>query len=189
MKRYPVFLAVSVFVMLAALSENSGDRKTVAADVSGSRVTLTGTNAGELQAGYMKLLSGNIKLEENQVKGGSFTMDMNSITDVNAQDAKGSSQLKSPGYFDTKKYPTADFVITGISKLPVKSDGEIKATHRIEGNLTMKGITQKVSFDASVNVLKGKVALSSQPFAIDQKQFGLDGTSEDLKVQMEIISR
>jgi polyisoprenoid-binding protein YceI len=189
MKKFQIFLVVSCFVLLAALDENTGDPKTVSADVSGSRVMFTGKRAGEMQAGYMKLLSGSLKLEENQVKGGSFTMDMNSITDARAQDTKESSALKSPGFFDTKKYPTADFVITDITKLPVKNDGEIKATHRIEGNLTMKGITKKVSFDASVNVLKGKVALSSQPFSIDAGQFGFRDKPENLQVQMEIVTK
>ncbi len=165
-------------MLLSALSFSSGDKRTVAADVSGSRVNLTGIEPGEQHAGYIKLLSGDVKIEENQVKGGSFTLDMNSITGTGSSETKLASQLKSAEYFDAKNYPTAAFVITGISKLPVEKDGEIKATHRIEGNMTVKGVTRKISFDASVNVLKGKVALSSQPF-----------TMNDLKMQIELICK
>ncbi len=87
-------------------------------------------------------------MDNTEIKGGSFTVDLHSVSNQNSK---------------------ARFEIKKVTKLPVTrtEQGDIKFTHKIEGELTMKGQTKTISFDASVNMLNGKVAASSEEFSID----------------------
>jgi polyisoprenoid-binding protein YceI len=88
--------------------------------------------------------------------------------------------LKSADFFDVAKYPSAKFVITKVSRVAGTNAGALKATHRIEGNLTMKGITKKVSFDASINLLNGKLVASTPSFTIDRTLWGVNYQSKSI---------
>lgn len=120
----------------------------VTINLEDSKIQLTGVKPDGERSGFAKLTGGELVLDDTEIKGGSFTMYLNS---VNNKDAK------------------ARFEIKKVTKLPVTrtEQGEIKFTHKIEGELTMKGQTKTISFDASVNMLKGKVAASSEAFSID----------------------
>ncbi|GLB48332.1 YceI family protein [Neptunitalea lumnitzerae] len=52
------------------------------------------------------------------------------------------NHLKSADFFDVEKYPTLTFKSTGIKKAG-------KDTYKIEGDLTMHGVTKKVSLKAT----------------------------------------
>jgi polyisoprenoid-binding protein YceI len=151
-----------------------------------SRVNWIGKKPGGEHHGYVRLSGGEILLDNTEIRGGSFTFDMNSITDTDLTDesfrTKLIGHLKSADFFDVQKYPAAKFVITRVNKIPaVKSvTGEVKSTHTIEGNLTMKDITKKISFGASVNFLKGKLTATSLPFTIDRTQWGVNYQSKSI---------
>lgn len=68
----------------------------------------------------------------------SFTGDVDSVTTGNA-DRDG--HLLSPDFFDAAQFPKLTFESTSFTK---KNEGEYK----LEGNLTLHGITQPVTLDA-----------------------------------------
>lgn len=113
-----------------------------------SKIQCTGTKSNGAQSGSAKITGGELVLNDNELKGGSFTINLNSI---NTKDSRVRFEIKK------------------VTKLPVTRTelGDIKFTHHIEGELTIKGQTKTISFDASVNMLKGKVAASSEAFSID----------------------
>jgi polyisoprenoid-binding protein YceI len=65
-----------------------------------------------------------------------FSADVNSI---NTDDEKRDGHLKSPDFFDAEKYPKITFKATSMK--PTK----VKTTYTLEGDLTMKGVTKKVT--------------------------------------------
>lgn len=65
-------------------------------------------------------------------------------TSVTGLNERLDTQLRGPDFFDTQKFPTARFV--SISVEPTSP-----TTARITGNLTLKGITRPISFDATFN--------------------------------------
>lgn len=67
----------------------------------------------------------------------SFTIQVDSISTNNEQ---RDGHLKSPDFFDTASYPTIDFVSTAFNKI----DSE---NYKLEGNLTMHGVTNAVSLN------------------------------------------
>lgn len=81
--------------------------------------------------------------------------------------------LKSPDFFDVAKYPTASFKSTAI-----KADGK---GYTVSGELTLRGVTKKISFPASIEVSGGKIKAKTE-FAINRKDFGITytGKADDL---------
>jgi polyisoprenoid-binding protein YceI len=149
-----------------------------------SKIIWIGKKPTGEHTGYVKLLDGELKVNKNEVTGGSFIIDMNSITDVDLKD-EGSNKklvthLKSSDFFDVEKFPTSKFVITNVEIQKNTSSGPLKTTHRVEGDLTIKGITKKVSFDASINLLNGKFAASTPEFTINRTEWNVNYQSKSV---------
>ncbi len=188
---FKLLIRIAAFVLLILAGPSNARNlgkseyeKKVTADLSESKVNWTGKKPAGEHHGYVKLSGGEILLDKNEITGGSFTIDLNTIANTDQVDesfrGKLIGHLKSQDFFDVAKHPTAKFVITRIERIPNHQSGteSRKATHRIEGNLTMKGITKKISFDASINLLNGKLTASSVPFAIDRTQWGVNYQSK-----------
>jgi hypothetical protein len=151
-----VFLAstISLFTLISLSwtgvqpKENPFPEHKVNINLTDSKIQWTGTKPDGENSGFAKLTAGELLLDNTDITGGSFTVDLNSI-----------NNKESKARFEIKK----------VTKLPVTrtEQGDIKFTHKIEGELTLKGQTKTISFDASVNILNGKVAASSQEFRID----------------------
>jgi polyisoprenoid-binding protein YceI len=106
--------------------------------------------------GTVDLKSGNLEFDGEQLVGGNFTMDMTSITvlDLNGNyKAKLEGHLKSDDFFGVEKHPTAKFEITRVVSRGMPGD------YKVEGDLTVKGITKPIRFNAKVTEENGvKVA-------------------------------
>jgi polyisoprenoid-binding protein YceI len=72
----------------------------------------------------------------------------------------------------------------------------------VDGDLTIKGITKKVSFDASINLLNGKFAANTLPFTINRTEWGVNYQSksivaglkdqfiyDDITLEIELVSQ
>ncbi|MGL4781382.1 MAG: YceI family protein [Bacteroidales bacterium] len=105
-----------------------------------------GSKPGGEHTGIVRFSSGYIKLEEENVTGGSFAADMTSITDedLRMKDMKEmlENHLKSADFFDVNNYPTATFEIHTVKLLP---DDPVFVME-ITGALTIKDIPQTVTF-------------------------------------------
>jgi polyisoprenoid-binding protein YceI len=100
-----------------------------------------------------------------------FSADVNSI---NTEDAKRDGHLKSADFFDAEKFPTITFKSTGM-----KLDGKGKTSYFLEGDLTMHGITKKVTLNAigAAKTVKDPYGNIKNGFkvtgVISRKDFGL----------------
>lgn len=183
-----VILLSSVAIYAQEASKSKAGNK-LAVNIADSKVNWIGKKPTGEHTGFVKLASGDILAENNEIKGGSFVIDLKSIVDVDLKD-EGMNQklvghLKSADFFDVEKYPTARFVITKVTKIQGAAAGAAKSTHKIEGDLTMKNITKKVSFDASINTLNGKLTASSAPFTIDRTQWGVNYQSKSIFAELK----
>ncbi len=94
--------------------------------------------------GTVKLKSGKIDLEGENLKGGEFVMDM---TSINCEDLEGEwktkleNHLKDKDFFDTKNHPESTFVVK-----VAQSKG--KDAWEVTGDLTIKGTKAPVTFVA-----------------------------------------
>lgn len=120
--------------------------------------------------GTINVKSSNFKFEGDQLIGGTVVLDMTSIKNRDLQDAGDKSDLenhlKSTDFFNVAMFPTAKFEIL---KVETDKEGQFK----IEGNLTIKDITKKISFTATKIQKDGKNYLKSGIIKIDRTDFGV----------------
>jgi len=162
-----------------AMTATAGVGATYNADLAQSTIQWTGTKPVGQHVGVMSLNSGILNVDGGAITGGKFEINVNSLK-VTDKDTSGSTKLAghlmSPDFFETAKYPTATFEITGVkagvdsaaSKDLVMTD----ATHTISGNLTMKGATKGITFPAKVAVSDASVTADAN-FNIDRTEWGL----------------
>jgi hypothetical protein len=125
----------------------------------------------EKHVGYIFISKGDLWEENNQLVGGEVEIDMHSMEYADKKDKNTPIQhLKSEDYFDVKKNPTAAIVITKIEKL---SDSSFTIT----ANLTIKGVTNQLSFPATIKIENGILNANAQ-FSIDRTKWGITYRAE-----------
>lgn len=117
-------------------------------NLSKSVVEWTGKKIGGSHNGEVKIKSVSLDLKNGDIVGGKVIMDMTTITDTDLKD-EGYNQklvghLKSDDFFGVEKYPTATFEVTKSTKF-------VNGKASVTGNLTIKGKTEKVSFEVTKN--------------------------------------
>src|SRR5690606_2459443 len=89
-----------------AASAGSGDSYSI--DTTNSLVEWTGTKPVGQHNGTMKISKGEFSIAEGNLTAGSFTIDINSLTDLDMQGEYKNNlenHLKSPDFFDVAKFP------------------------------------------------------------------------------------
>ncbi|HLO61023.1 MAG TPA: YceI family protein [Bacteroidales bacterium] len=179
-----------VFLLLSGVG-TLYSQQAIHIDTADSRIKWTASKPTGEHRGYIKLSNGQLIVSNNKVTGGTFDINMKSIVDSDLSERQSNDKLindlKSPQFFDASKYPISHFVITGIESLNNKDVEHRKYTHRIEGDLTIRGITKKVSFDASINLLNGKFTASTPAFTINRTKWGINYQSKSSKTKDEYI--
>ena len=189
MKNLIMFAAVVSF--LAACNSNSEHAATTEAQAvvestgtaytidSTTTVTWTGSKPTGSHEGTFRVKEGTLMVTNNALTGGSFTIDINSLNNVDlASDPKSKGDLeghlKSADFFDVAKYPNATFAITAVEPFTADSSNKVAdATHVIKGNLTLKDSTKNISFPAKVTVNENTVTAFAD-FDVDRTQWGMN---------------
>ncbi|WP_010522125.1 YceI family protein [Aquimarina agarivorans] len=123
---------------------------------------LTGGHQGTINAS-----NGLIEIKGNELVGGNFIFDINTIacTDLPAgeNNDKLIGHLKGEDFFDVAKHPNAAFQITSVTPKDGKSV--------IAGNLTIKGVKKNIEFPATVTVNGNTANITSDEFEIDRTEW------------------
>jgi polyisoprenoid-binding protein YceI len=131
---------------------NVGSQKLVV-DTLASTVAWKGYKPGGSHRGTLGIKQGELSVENGELVSGTFTLDMNKILCEDLTDAKMNEQLvghlKNADFFDVAKYPEGKFTITTVEKL---NDGV--NTHRISGNLELKGVSKKERYEKAMEMIK-----------------------------------
>jgi len=150
---------------------------------------------GEEHIGYVYTSKGELMIEKGQLVEGTVEIDMNTI-EYKDKESKNTpvKHLKSPDYFDVEKFPISTFSIT---KVAYADRGNIKVT----GNLTIKGMTNPVTFPAKIEVNDGIVKANGK-LVIDRTKWGIryrsgkyydnlaDQTvSDEIEFHMKIVAK
>ncbi|GEP97501.1 YceI family protein [Chitinophaga cymbidii] len=125
--------------------------------------------------GTISVSEGTLEVENNALKGGAFTLDTRTITvtDITNPDMNKRllGHLKNDDFFAVDKHPSASFVIT--SAVP-KGNGNYDVT----GKLTIKSITNNITFPAHVVVANGK-ATAKATITVDRTKFDIKYRSKN----------
>lgn len=132
------------------------------------------TFSGDSHNGTLQVTEGTLNVEEDQLVGGSFTIDMTTINDQDLEDpeskAKLEGHLKSGDFFAVDSFPTAKFEITEIKAVDNDTTG---ATHHLSGNLTLRGITKNITVPAMVNMENNMIMVNTPEFVIDRSKWNV----------------
>jgi polyisoprenoid-binding protein YceI len=173
-------------------------------DTAQSNLRFTGHGVGKNHPGNFKISSGNVHVQNNQITGGDFVIDIKSL-DVEQKGEMFQKKLKphllSGDFFDAEKFGTAKFEITKIEPYkPDQKDSSIVdgANFNVSGNLTLKDVTKNITFPARIEL--AETTLSGEAnFDIDRRQwqmnYGNDKTlgdkfiSETVNIELDLQAK
>ena len=130
----------------AAVAVEATANNTVAVKAGESQVSWKGYKVTGQHEGTIALTEGSLSFADQVLTGGSFTVDMTSLvaTDLDGEmKGKLEGHLKSDDFFGTETHQTAQLVITQVGV-------DAAGGYQVTGDLTIKGITQPVSFPMTV---------------------------------------
>ncbi len=123
--------------------------------------------------GTIKFESGDVTVKDGKLQSGKFVANMSSLKNVDLKDepeqqAKLQNHLKSADFFEVESFPTASYEIT---KITPAEEGDYNTI--LDGNLTIKGITKPVQFNANVSVENGEASIYTEQKDILREDFGV----------------
>lgn len=170
MKSRKSFIAALIAIAFASLSfvaplNVNGSFKV---DTNSSNVKWTGRKVTGEHFGKIAIKSGALEVKDGKLTGGTFDIDMTSIT---CEDLEGEwnqklvGHLKSDDFFGVEKYPT--------STLKIKSAvHQGKDDYKIVADLTIKGITKEIKFPAKVDI-SDKEAKATAEITVDRSEYNV----------------
>ncbi len=123
-------------------------------------------------AGTFTDFNGNITVKGNSVEALKIDIKTASLAIVKEEglnpeaEGKLAGHLKSPDFFDVKKFPRASFESTSI-----KEEKKGDHTHTVTGNLEIRGIKKSVTFPATIGFDGGVTAAAD--FKVNRGDFGI----------------
>ena len=124
--------------------------------------------------GTMQFNGGELLVKGNAVVGGTVTVDMKTMKATDIKDAESHTKfvghMSADDFFGVEKFPASVFKIATVT--PIKGAAKDADNATIAGDMTIKGVTQRISFPAKVGVKDG-VAAASGKVTIDRTKFGL----------------
>jgi polyisoprenoid-binding protein YceI len=172
MKKASIFSVLLAAVAMIGMSftnpvEGEKERRTVS--VAESDIVWNGYKVTGSHTGNIKLKSGELEFDGDMLTGGSFVIDMTSITNTDLEgewNQKLVGHLKSDDFFGVEKHPTATFEIT-----QVVSRGK-PGEYKIVGDLTIKGIKKEIKFQADVEDM-GDKAKAVAEIVVDRSEYNV----------------
>lgn len=132
--------------------------------VAESNIDWTGRKVTGSHFGTIAVKDGTLSTDDGKLTGGHFIVDTTSIKILDIEDPATNAQfaghLASDDFFGISQYPEASFEITDVYN------------SHVEGNLTIKGITHPVGFDAKVNINDDTLTASGK-IVLDRTRYGI----------------
>ena len=172
-----------------------------AVDPSSSLLLWEGKKVTGKHNGSVKIKAGDVYVDNGKVTGGSFDIDFTTIDVLDLKDAEMNSKLvnhlKSDDFFSAGSHPVGKFVITSAEPMTDDKGNNMK----INGTLTIKGITKPVSFPSKVTVADGKLSATAD-FKIDRtlwdikfrsgkfyENLGDNLISDDFEIKLNLVAK
>lgn len=155
MKQFVIAFAITL--VSGGLFAQSGEGK-MNVNTSESSVRWVGKKVTGSHEGNISILEGNVQVNRGVIENALVTIDMTSITVTDEgmnDDMKGklTGHLNSADFFNVEEHDKAMFQLTSFA--PVK--GGDQSDYLITGTLTIKGISNSISFPAKVTFDKGEM--------------------------------
>jgi polyisoprenoid-binding protein YceI len=138
-------------------------------NVAKSTLNWVATKVTGKHNGTLKLANGSLESNGKMVTGGTFDIDMNSLVCLDLTDKETNGKfvghLRSDDFFSIEKHKTAHFEIQKV--VPTKGND-----YDVTGKLTIKGITNEVTFPATITTTPKGVKASAK-ITVDRTKFDI----------------
>ena len=171
-KLFTYILSISIITLFSFTSHVNK----VNANKNNSTVIWTGSKPTGSHTGNVTLNDGYLSFDHGNLVGGEFTIDMTSITCTDIESEKKNKylvdHLKDEDFFDVNQFPEAKLVVNRVKNLK-GSQFEMK------GNMTIKGITKPVTFNADIKINKNSYTAIAK-IVIDRTKWGVEYKSGNI---------
>jgi polyisoprenoid-binding protein YceI len=144
-------------------------------NVEKSRIEWTGRNLASAHSGSIKLRAGQIEMRNSRPVRGEFTLDMDSIENLDVADSKMRQilieHLKSDDFFDVRRFPTAEFRLSKITASPGGRRGI--PNYAVTGELTLKSVTNEIEFPVIIGLTPDGLIAIDAHFDIDRTRWNV----------------
>lgn len=191
------FIAATAIVAFAFTTPHAKEEKTYSINTKSTTATWLGTKVTGKHTGNINIAHGKITSDGKNITGGTIEFDMTSITCTDLSDKEWNDKLvghlKSDDFFSVAKHPTSKFEIT---KVILKSEHHYDVT----GKLTIKGITNEISFPAMIKfddktiVTIAKIIVNRTKFDIKYgsasffDKIGDKAISDDFELDVNVVA-
>ncbi|HEY7313061.1 MAG TPA: YceI family protein [Gemmataceae bacterium] len=148
-------------------------------DPQNTRIEFVGASERTSQAGSFQQFRGTFQVNGDDLQTARLTLDID-MDSTTTKIGLLTRHLKSKDFFDVPQYPRSTFVTTSI-----QPSATPEATHVINGNLTLHGVTRAISAPANITLANGVLTLSSR-FLIRQSEFGMTEALKKTKDEVPI---
>ncbi|HMR44608.1 MAG TPA: YceI family protein [Saprospiraceae bacterium] len=152
---FPILTVLSVFALSFTNPSNGGGTSgTVKVNTKTSKLAWKAYKVTGAHEGFIQIKDGSLQFADGVLTGGNFVIDMTTITCTDLEgewNQKLVGHIKSDDFFGVESHPTAKFVIT--KAIPYGTPG----SYKIVGDLTIKGKTNQIKFNANVKDSNGAV--------------------------------
>ncbi len=167
------FIAASAVAALAFTTPKKSNETIYKIDTKTTTAVWLGKKVTGQHTGGVNITSGKVITDGKNITSGTIEFDMNSITCTDLADKgyndKLIGHLKSDEFFGTAKNPTAKFEITKAAVTdPLKPGND----YNITGKLTIKGITNEITFPALIK-MDEKTMVVIAKIIVNRTKFGL----------------
>lgn len=133
---------------------------------------------GYVNSGSIAVSEGSIDVGTNSATG-AFTIDMDtlSVSDTPTKPGQESTlegHLKGERWFNVATYPEASFAITDVAP---RADSDTTFTYDVTGELTMKGVTDTLTFPATIYQTASGELYATADFEFDRTKWGITSGS------------
>jgi len=160
MKMKLLSLGLAAFMVAGAIKAQK-----VNADVEATTIKWTGKKVVGTHYGNIKLQEGMLHLNNGNITGGTFVIDMTSITNTDIENSDYNTKLvghlKSDDFFGVATYPTAKLEITEATSF-------INDTAEVKAKLIIKGQSKPIAF-----TVKKKDTKYITTLVIDRTNYGV----------------
>jgi polyisoprenoid-binding protein YceI len=148
---------------------------TYTVDTAESVVRWTGRNLFNHHSDTVRLSGGEIRVQQGQLAGARFTIDMASIACEDLPDpgmnAMLLAHLRTTDFFDTAHHPTAEFAAQIAEPIRACTDGT--SNYLLRGTFTLRGISHPLEFPVLIAAKDDARHLTGQGvLAIDRTAYG-----------------
>jgi polyisoprenoid-binding protein YceI len=168
------FIKFLLILLIAASFTARADAKTWAVDYTKSKLGFTGMQGGNAFEGSFKNFKTDIDFDPDHPELGTITATID-IASASTGDGEKDGMLPQSDWFDTSKFPQAQFASTQIRKTGTNS-------YEALGNLMIKGISKSIPLSFTLQQegdhwrAQGKTTLTRTDFHIGAGQWSSDET-------------